>query len=80
MHDNDQAMKTYVATLPVPEFENPAFNRPPPLQDARVAIVHDFHDHSQKMGNCRLCSTGACRKSQHDNLVWGFENGIIKQL
>jgi D-proline reductase (dithiol) PrdB len=39
MHDNDQAMKTYVATLPLPEFENPVFNRPPPLQDARVAIV-----------------------------------------
>ena len=39
MHDNDQAMKTYVDTLPVPVFENPAFSRPPPLQDARVAIV-----------------------------------------
>ena len=39
MHDNDQAMKTYVARLPVPAFENPAFNRAPPLKDARVAIV-----------------------------------------
>ena len=25
MHNNDQAMKDYVATLPVPAFENPAF-------------------------------------------------------
>jgi len=32
-------MKAHVETLPVPEFENPAFNRPPPLQEARVAIV-----------------------------------------
>ena len=39
MHDNDQAMKTYADTLPVPVFENPAFSCPPPLQDARVAIV-----------------------------------------
>jgi D-proline reductase (dithiol) PrdB len=39
MHDNDQSMKTYVATLPVPAFEKPAFNRPPALRDARVAIV-----------------------------------------
>ena len=39
MHNNDQAMKDYVATLPVPAFENPAFNRPQPLKDARVAIV-----------------------------------------
>jgi len=27
MHNNDQAMKDYVATLPVPAFENPAFNQ-----------------------------------------------------
>ena len=39
MHDNDQAMKTYVSTLPVPVFEDPAFNIPPPLKDAKVAIV-----------------------------------------
>ena len=39
MHNNDQVMKEHVATLPVPEFENPAFNTPPPLKDARVAIV-----------------------------------------
>ena len=34
MHNNDQAMKAHVATLPVPEFENPAFSRPPPLRMA----------------------------------------------
>ena len=39
MHDNDQVMKTHVAKMPVPVFENPAFNRPPALKDARVAIV-----------------------------------------
>ena len=39
MHNNDQAMKSYVDTLPVPQFENPAFKRPPPLNEARVAIV-----------------------------------------
>jgi len=39
MHNNDQAMKAHVATLPVPEFENPAFNQPGPLKNARVAIV-----------------------------------------
>lgn len=39
MHDNDRVMKGHVATLPVPEFENPTFTTPPPLKDARVAIV-----------------------------------------
>lgn len=39
MHNNDQGMKGYVETLPVPEFENPAFNHPPPLREARIAIV-----------------------------------------
>ena len=38
-HDNDQMMREHVATLPVPEFENPAFTKPPALKDARVAIV-----------------------------------------
>ena len=36
MHDNDQAMREYAATLPLPEFENPAFTTPPPLWEARV--------------------------------------------
>lgn len=39
MHDNDQVMKSHVATLPVPEFESPAFTKAPALKDARVAIV-----------------------------------------
>jgi len=39
MHNNDQVMKDHAATLPVPEFENPAFTRPTALKDARVAIV-----------------------------------------
>jgi D-proline reductase (dithiol) PrdB len=39
MHDNDQAMRDFAATLPVPEFEEPAFSEPPALREARVAIV-----------------------------------------
>ena len=39
MHDNDQAMRDFAATLPVPEFEDPAFTKPPALREARVAIV-----------------------------------------
>ena len=39
MPDNDEAMRNMVATLPVPEFAETAFTRPPPLPDARVAIV-----------------------------------------
>jgi len=39
MTDNDQAMRELVATLPVPEFAEAAFTAPPPLREARVAIV-----------------------------------------
>ena len=39
MPDNDQLMKETVMKMPVPAFDNPAFNKPPPLQEARVAIV-----------------------------------------
>ena len=39
MPDNDQAMRTHVATLPVPEFAETAFTEPRALRDARVAIV-----------------------------------------
>ncbi len=38
MHDNDQAMRGFAATLPVQEFEDAAFTKPP-LREARVAIV-----------------------------------------
>ncbi|MYE24314.1 MAG: selenoprotein B glycine/betaine/sarcosine/D-proline reductase [Gammaproteobacteria bacterium] len=39
MPDNDQVMRNHVATLPVPEFAETAFTKPPTLRDARVAIV-----------------------------------------
>ena len=39
MPDNDQAMRTHVATLPVPEFAETAFTEPRALREARVAIV-----------------------------------------
>ena len=39
MTDNDQAMRNFVGTLPVPEFAETAFTTPPSLTDARVAIV-----------------------------------------
>ncbi len=39
MHDNDQAMRDFASTLPVPEFEEPAFSEPPALREACVAIV-----------------------------------------
>ncbi len=39
MHDNDQAMREFAATLPLPEFEDTAFTQPPALREARVAIV-----------------------------------------
>jgi len=35
----DQVMRDYAATLPVPEFTETAFTKPPPLSEARVAIV-----------------------------------------
>ncbi len=38
MHDNDQVMRDFVATLPVPEFED-CYTPAPPLAEARVAIV-----------------------------------------
>ena len=37
--DNDQLMRENVATFPVPEFPDPAFTRPKPLSECRVAIV-----------------------------------------
>ena len=39
MHDNDQAMREFAATLSLPEFPETAFTQPPPLSNARVAIV-----------------------------------------
>ncbi len=39
MPDNDQLMKDTVMKMPVPTFDDPAFTEPPPLQEARVAIV-----------------------------------------
>jgi D-proline reductase (dithiol) PrdB len=35
----DAAMREMIAGLPVPEFEATAFTRPPPLDDATVALV-----------------------------------------
>ena len=39
MHDNDQAMREFAKTLALPEFEETAFTKPPPLREAHVAIV-----------------------------------------
>ena len=39
MHDNDQAMREFATTLALPEFKETAFTKPPPLREARVAIV-----------------------------------------
>ena len=39
MHDNDQAMRDFATTIPVPAFVDTPFNVPPPLREARVAIV-----------------------------------------
>ena len=36
---SDQDIKSMVAQLPCPEFENPAFNTPKPLSECRVAVV-----------------------------------------
>ncbi len=35
----DHDMRAYAANLPMPEFENPAFRRPKPLAESKVAIV-----------------------------------------
>ena len=35
----DTAMRNHAESLPVPEFENPAFTTPKPLAEATVAIV-----------------------------------------
>ena len=37
--NGDQMMRAHSATLPAPEFPNPAWVTPPPLADATVAIV-----------------------------------------
>ena len=37
--NGDQAMRAHSATLPAPEFPNPAFVKPGPLNQACVAIV-----------------------------------------
>ena len=37
--NGDQAMRAHSAALPAPEFANPAFVKPVPLHQARVAIV-----------------------------------------
>ena len=39
MHDNDQEMRNLAASLPLPDFGVAAFSKPPPLREARVAIV-----------------------------------------
>lgn len=39
MHDNDLAMRNFSASLPLPDFGDAAFTKPPPLRGARVAIV-----------------------------------------
>ena len=36
---SDQDIKNMVSSLPCPEFENPAFNTPKPLDQCRVAVV-----------------------------------------
>ena len=36
---SDQDIKNMVSGLPCPEFENPAFNTPKPLNECRVAVV-----------------------------------------
>lgn len=37
--NGDQMMRAHAATLPAPEFSNPAWVTPPALADATVAIV-----------------------------------------
>jgi len=39
MHENDRAMREFIATQPVPEFGETALTSPPALKDARVVIV-----------------------------------------
>ncbi len=39
MTDNDQEMRKFSASLPLPQFDDTAFTKPPPLRNARVAIV-----------------------------------------
>ncbi len=39
MPDNDAAMRQHAASTPMPEFEDPAFTKPPVLREAKVAIV-----------------------------------------
>ena len=39
MPDNDRMMREHASKTPVPEFEDPAFAKPPKLSAARVAIV-----------------------------------------
>lgn len=47
MTTGDQAMRAYAGGLPVPEFESTAFTQPPPLNEARVAIVTTSAVHTE---------------------------------
>lgn len=42
----DQMMRAHAASLPVPEFRDPAWTTPPPLDQATVAIVTSAALHS----------------------------------
>jgi len=52
----DQAMRDYAAGLPVPQFDETPFTKPPPLSRSRVAIVtsaalHRLGDHGFAQGD-----------------------------
>jgi D-proline reductase (dithiol) PrdB len=47
MPDYDKAMREFVSTQPVPEFEKTAFTIPPPLAEATVAIVTSAAIHAE---------------------------------
>ncbi len=52
----DQMMRAHAASLPVPEFTDPAWTTPPPLSEATVAIVtsaalHSPDDHGFEAGD-----------------------------
>ena len=55
----DSAMRAYAATLPVPEFESPAFTRlSRPLSEARVAVVTSAALHRPDQDRFTQADTG----------------------
>ncbi len=70
--NGDQAMRAHSATLPAPEFPNPAFAKPVALNQARVAIVTSAAIHQSDDERFSAADTGyRCIAKDRRDLVMG---------